>query len=133
MAFEIYKRGQGKYTRIWSAFAAAIVVAIGCFRLYQKLEAASFGVSAKTMLWIATMVPAGLFVILAFVIFWLVNKSSVADFMISAEGEMKKVSWSSRQEITVSTFIVIVVVFIMAALLGTTDVGFSAIFTWLLS
>jgi preprotein translocase SecE subunit len=79
------------------------------------------------------MVPAGLFVILALVIFWLVNKSSVADFMISAEGEMKKVSWSSKQEITVSTFIVIAVVVIMAALLGTTDVGFSAIFTWLLS
>jgi len=133
MAFEIYKKGQGKYTRLWSAFAVAIVVGIGCFRLYQKLEAASFGVSAKTMLWIATMVPAGLFVILALVIFWLVNKGSVADFMISAEGEMKKVSWSSKQEITVSTFVVIAVVVIMAALLGTTDVGFSAVFTWLLS
>lgn len=133
MAFEIYKRGQGKYTRIWSAFAVAIVVGIGCFRLYRKLEAASWGLSPKTTLWIATMVPAGLFVILAFVIFWLVNKGSVADFMISAEGEMKKVSWSSKQEITVSTFIVIAVVVIMAALLGTTDVGFSAVFTWLLS
>ncbi len=133
MVFDIYKRGQGKYTRLWSAFGAAIVVAIGCLGLYRKLETASLGLSTRATLWIATMVPAGLFVVLALVIFWLVNKPSVADFMISAEGEMKKVSWSSKQEITVSTFIVIAVVIIMAALLGTTDVGFSALFGWLLS
>ncbi len=132
MVFDIYKRGQGKYTRLWSAFGVAIVVAIGCLGLYRKLEAASW-FSTRATLWIATMVPVGLFAVLALVIFWLVNKPSVADFMISAEGEMKKVSWSSKQEITVSTFIVIVVVVIMAALLGTTDVGFSAIFGWLLS
>ena len=132
MVFAIYKRGQGKYTRLWSAFGAAIVVAIGCLGLYGKLEAAAWW-SPRATLWIATMVPSGLFVILALVIFWLVNKPSVADFMISAEGEMKKVSWSSRQEITVSTFVVIVVVGIMSALLGTTDLGFSAFFGWLLS
>jgi len=133
MVFDIYKRGQGKYTRLWSAFGVAIIAGLGCLRLYTKLEAASWGFSAKTTLWIATMVPAGLFVIMAFVIFWLVNKPSVADFMVAAEGEMKKVSWSSRQEIYVSTFVVIVVVIIMALLLGTTDFGFSAFFSWLLS
>jgi preprotein translocase subunit SecE len=133
MVFDIYKRGQGKYTRLWSAFAVAIVAGLGCFRLYGMLEAASWGLSNKATLWIATMVPAGLFVIMAIVIFWLVNKPSVADFMVAAEGEMKKVSWSSRQEITASTFIVIVVVIIMALLLGTTDISFSAFFSWLLS
>jgi preprotein translocase subunit SecE len=131
--FNIYKRGQGKYTRLWSAFAVAIIAGLGCLRLYTKLEAASLGLSTKTTLWIATMVPAGLFVITAFVIFWLVNKPSVADFMVAAEGEMKKVSWSSRQEIYVSTFVVIVVVIIMALLLGATDISFSALFNWLLS
>ena len=44
-----------------------------------------------------TMVPAALFLLLAFLIYWIVNKPSIADFMIAAEGEMKKVSWSSRQ------------------------------------
>ncbi len=133
MVFDIYKRGQGKYTRLWSAFAVAIIAGLGCLRLYRMLEAASLGWSTRATLWIATMVPAGLFVILALVIFWLVNKPSVADFMVAAEGEMKKVSWSSRQEIMVSTFIVIVVVIIMALLLGTTDISFSAFFSWLLS
>jgi len=73
-----------------------------------------------------------LFVALALFISWLMNKHSVADFMIAAESEMKKVSWSSKQEIAVSTFIVIVVVVLMALLLGATDVIFNWFFTWLL-
>ncbi len=126
MAFDIYKRGQGKYTRLCSAFAAAIMAGLGCLRLYKKLQASDVG------LWIETMVPAGLFVGLALLIFWLINKRSIADFMIAAEGEMKKVSWSSKQEIAVSTIIVIVVVACMAALLGVTDLGFRTFFDWLL-
>jgi preprotein translocase subunit SecE len=126
MVFKIYKRGQGKYTRLCSAFAIAIIAGLGCLQLYKKLQAVDLG------LWVETMVPAGLFVILALLIFWLVNKPSVADFLVAAEGEMKKVSWSSRQEIAVSTFIVIVVVIAMAVLLGTTDLGFRTLFSWLL-
>jgi preprotein translocase subunit SecE len=132
MAFKIYKRGQGKYTRLSSAFTAAVIVGLGCLRLFNKLEAVSWFASERTKMWVATMVPAGLFVILSLLVFWLVNKPSVADFMIAAEGEMKKVSWSSRQEIIVSTSIVIVVVVVMATLLGTTDFGFTLFFNWLL-
>ena len=126
MVFGFYKRGQGKYTRLCSAFAAAIIAGLGCWRLYEKLQASDLG------LWVETMVPAGLFVVSGLLIYWLANKPSVADFMITAEGEMKKVSWSSRQEIAVSTFIVIVVVILMATLLGTTDLSFRAFFDWLL-
>jgi preprotein translocase SecE subunit len=126
MVFNIYKRGQGKYTRLCSAFAIAIIAGLGCLQLYKKLQAADMG------LWVETMVPAGLFVVLALFSFWLVNKQSFADFLIAAEGEMKKVSWSSRQEIAVSTFIVIIVVITMAVILGTTDLGFRTLFSWLL-
>jgi preprotein translocase subunit SecE len=78
------------------------------------------------------MVPAGLFIGLCLLFFWLVNKPTIADFLISAEREMKKVSWSSRKEIAVSTFIVIVVVIVMASLLGVTDFSFQLFFMWLL-
>jgi len=127
MAFNIYKRGQGKYTRLCSAFGAAIIAGLGCLQLYKQLEAADLG------LWFETMVPAGLFVALCLLIFWLVNKATITDFMIAAEGEMKKVSWSSKKEIAVSTFIVIVVVILVAALLGVTDLSFQMFFSWLLS
>ena len=126
MAFDIYKRGQGKYTRLCSAFGAAIIAGLGCLRLYSKLQATDIG------LWAETMVPAGLFVSLCLLIFWLVNKPTIAGFMIAAEGEMKKVSWSSKKEIAVSTFIVIVVVIFMAFLLGVTDLGFQMFFDQLL-
>ncbi len=78
------------------------------------------------------MVPVGLFVVLGLLIFWLMNKSTVADFMIAAEGEMKKVSWSSRKEIADSTIIVIVVVILVAMLLGVTDLSFQMFFDWLI-
>ncbi len=133
MIFNIYKRGQGKYTRLCSAFAVAIIAGLGCLQLYKKLEAVEWGLSRKAALWVATMVPLGLFAVFALLIFWLINKASVADFLIAAEGEMKKVSWSSKQEIAVSTFIVIVFVIMMASLLGTTDLGFRTFFTWLLA
>jgi len=126
MAFDIYKRGQGKYTRLCSTFGAAIVAGLGCFRLYKRLQAWDLG------LWVETMVPAGLFVVLALLILWLVNKPAIADFMVAAEGEMKKVSWSSRKEIAVSTFIVIALVIILAVFLGVADLGFQMFFDRLL-
>ncbi len=126
MVLDIYKRGQGKYTRLCSAFGAAIIAGLGCLRLYSKLQATDIG------LWAETMVPAGLFVGLCLLIFWLVNKPTIAGFLIAAEGEMKKVSWSSKKEIAVSTFIVIVVVISMAFLLGVTDLGFQMFFDRLL-
>ena len=123
MVFDIYKRGQGKHTRLCSAFGVAIIAGLGCLQLYKKLDGADFG------LWVSTMVPAGLFVTLGILIFWMVNKPSVANFMITSEGEMKKVSWSSKKEIAVSTVVVIVVVILMAFLLGVTDLGFQLFFT----
>ncbi len=126
MALEIYKKGQGKYTRLWTGFAVMILVGLGCYQLYNKLEGTDLN------LWAKTMIPVVLFLVLAGLMSWLLNKPSVADFMIVAEGEMKKVSWSSRQEITVSTLIVVIVVVMMALLLGLTDLGFQMLFRWLL-
>ncbi len=123
MVFDIYKRGQGKNTRLCSAFGVAIIAGLGCLQLYKKLDATDLG------LWVKTMVPAVLFVAFGLLIFWLVNKPSVADFMVAAEGEMKKVSWSSKKEIAVSTFVVIVVVIFMAVLLGVTDLSFKLFFS----
>jgi len=123
MIFGIYKPNQGKYTRLGSAFGFGIVAALGCLLLYQKLEGADLS------LWVATMVPVGVAAGFAVLIFWLSSKPLVADFLIAAEGEMKKVSWSSRKEIAVSTFIVIVLVIIMAILLGVADLSFKLFFT----
>ncbi len=111
----VYKSGQGRYTRMFTVMGGALIVAIGCFQLYRTLDA------ADVSLWVSTMVPVGLFIALSVLIMWMMNKPAIADFMIAAEGEMKKVNWSTRQEVTVSTIVVISVVITLAVLLGVTD------------
>ena len=59
----------------------------------------------------------------------LVNNVRMADFMIATEGEMKKVSWSTKKEIISSTVVVVITVAMMAILLGVVDVTFSWFFT----
>ena len=56
---------------------------------------------------------------------WVVGKM---DWLIATEGEMKKVSWSTRKEIVASTKIVIIAVFLMAIILAAVDTGFSMLF-----
>ncbi len=119
---EIYKRNQGKYTRI-STFAAIVVIgAIGAVILGQQLKA-WLGI---TLLEYA--VPVVLIVAVTALMFWIVNRPSTADFLIATEGEMKKVSWSSRREIIGSTKVVIVTTVILAMLLFGVDMAFAIFF-----
>jgi preprotein translocase subunit SecE len=127
MLTKIYKPGQGKYTRLWAGFVVGLIVALGCWRLYKILDTWF----AESIV-LVTVLPVVVLVALGVLIYWLLNKPLVADFMIAAEGELKKVSWSSRREIAVSTIVVIVVVVAMAALLGTTDMIFTLVFDALL-
>jgi preprotein translocase subunit SecE len=120
MGFDIYKRGQGYYTRLYSALVMFVIVAFGCYALHEKLR----GIN----IWIETLVPVGLCVVLGILIYWLMNKPNLADFLISAEGEIKKVSWSSRREIFVSTFVVIFVVVSLTIMLFVADFVFKYLF-----
>jgi preprotein translocase subunit SecE len=122
MNLKIYKRGQGKNSRLWTALVLLMIVAVGCWRLHEKLQVSNNP-------WLHTMIPAVVCAIFAGVIYWLSNKPTVADFLIAAEGEIKKVSWSSRKEIVNSTMIVIVVVAIVATGLGLVDIGFRLFFS----
>lgn len=120
MNFKIYKRGQGKNSRLGSALVVFAIVAVGCWSLYGQLQ--QYGV------WVQTMVPVAVCAVLAGLLYWVSNKPAIADFLIAAEGEIKKVSWSSRKEITNSTIIVIFVVVIMASGLGLVDLTFRLFF-----
>jgi preprotein translocase subunit SecE len=121
MSLTIYKRGQGYHTRLWSALSLFLIVAIGCYRLYLKLY-------SPDDIWICTGIPAAICAGLAFLIFWLVNKPNIADFLIAAEGEIKKVSWASRRELVASTTIVIGVVLCMGFMLVGVDFAFRTFF-----
>jgi len=113
----IYKRGQAKNTRLWTGISAFVICAYGCFVLHQKL-------ATLNNIWVETLIPFGLCAVLGGTIAWLMNKPSVADFLISSEGEIKKVSWSTRKEIVSSTTVVIVVMLTISIFLYLVDMGF---------
>jgi preprotein translocase subunit SecE len=121
---DIYKRGQGKYTRIITFVSAMVVSMIGAAVLSEKLRA--YGGPALRF-----GLPTVLMVSLAVMMFWIVNRPKSADFMIATEGEMKKVSWSSRREIVGSTKVVIITTLILAGILFGVDLVFTVLFRWL--
>lgn len=121
MNIKIYKSGQGKNARLGTAISVFIVAAVGCWILHQKLITLDNP-------WLDTMIPVIVCAISAALIYWVSNIPSVADFLIAAEGEIKKVSWSNRKEIANSTMIVIFVVVALSALLGVIDLGFTVLF-----
>ena len=127
MSFKMYKRGQGINTRLWSGLTCFTITAIGCVRLYQILLS-----RFMDNIWLYTLVPSGVCAAIALLIFWLVNKPNIADFMIAAEGEIKKVSWSSKREIVASTIIVIGVVLSMGVMLVGVDALFRGLFEFVL-
>ena len=51
------------------------------------------------------------------------------DFLIATEGEMKKVSWSTRREVIGSTKVVVLFTFLLAVLLFVVDFTFKTMFT----
>ena len=61
-------------------------------------------------------------------LWWLLNKARIVDFMIATESEMRKVNWPTRREIVGSTWIVISGTFLMAFLLFTVNLTFAKLF-----
>ncbi len=59
--------------------------------------------------------------------FRIVNLPKFADFLISVEAEMNKVSWPGRSELWRASIVVIIVIFFLAALLFTYDIILKAI------
>jgi len=63
------------------------------------------------------------------VVYWLVGlRPTSVDFLVSTDGEMKKVNWSTRREVLGSTWVVIGACFLIAAFLFLVDTTFSNVF-----
>jgi preprotein translocase subunit SecE len=125
--FEIYKRGQGKYTRVITLIAVVVITVIGAGILSGMFKA--YALTAKPA--IRFGVPSVLVLAVAALMFWIVNRPGNADFMIATEGEMKKVSWSSRKEIIGGTKVVVATTLILAVLLWAVDLAFGFFFKWI--
>ena len=124
-----YKPSQGYYTRICTAVGGAVLVLWGAAALYDQLAAY---MDAKTKYYNPVTYGLTVAFVLAMgaVIYWLVGLSvKPNDFFIATEGEMKKVSWSSRREVIRSTKVVIVSVVLLGAMLFIADIFFMWFFS----
>ncbi len=111
----LYKKNQGRLTRQLSALGLLMILAHGLWTL-AKGPLASLDDPA-----IRVGVPLALFAIGAWVIYRVVNYPRFADFLISVEAEMDKVSWPSRGELYRATIVVVTVMVVMAGLLFVYD------------
>jgi len=123
VAIEIYKRGQGKYTRTVTLGGGVLIGALVAYYVGEQL--------GDTIEYVRYGVPVAIFVASALLMSWIVNRPGSADFMIATEGEMKKVSWSSKREIIGGTKVVITTTLILALLLWAVDLGFGFFFRWI--
>lgn len=121
--FEIYKPTQGRIVRQATALALVLIVGTGVWKLIGELS--------DTDTKIRLGVPLALGVVAGWLIFRLINKPRFADFLISTEAEMAKVSWPSRPELFRATGVVLVTMLVLAAALFMFDIIWQTMFQWL--
>lgn len=123
--FDIYKPGQGHFTRLGTVVGGGLIVLFGGNFLYQQLI-----FDAEWAIWVRAIVPLIFLVGFGLLLFWAVySNRRTGDFFIATEGEMKKVSWSSRNEIIGSTKVVIVVSLLIGLMLFLVDILCMLFFT----
>ena len=127
--FQIYKKGQGHYTRMCTAIGAGVLAAGLADFVYDHLN---FDPDWTPGIWIKFGVPVLLLAGCGLLVFWIayLNRRS-CDFLIATDGEMKKVNWTSKKEIVAATKVVIVVTLITALILFLVDYGFMQFFRWI--
>jgi preprotein translocase subunit SecE len=121
----LYKRSQGRVARQATFGALALIFALGAWRLY---EVSSGSESDLVKYFIPLVVLLGGL----WTSFRLVQMPTFADFLISVEGEMSKVSWPARGELFRASVVVMLVIFVMAILLYAFDVMWEIPLRWLL-
>lgn len=120
--FAVYKPGQGYYTRLGTAIGGGAIVVFGAHYLYGLLSSDNQAVKLG--------VPSILLAILGVVLFWIAGSNrKTNDFFIATEGEMKKVSWSTKKEVIGSTKVVLAFTFMMAMFLFIVDGAFMVFFS----
>ncbi|QDT37390.1 preprotein translocase subunit SecE [Stratiformator vulcanicus] len=122
LSANLYKRNQGRLVRQVTVLSLCAVIFIGCYILSQGPLADRFDET-----WISVGIPTLLAVVGAWIAFRVVNYPKFADFLVSVEAEMDKVSWPSRAELYRSTIVVIAVMFLLAGMLFLYD----TIWLWL--
>lgn len=118
----LFKANQGRMVRQFTFFGVAILVAFGCLTLSSgPLLGLSRGLQVG--------VPFALWVVGAWLAFRAVNFPVFADFLISVESELARVTWPARTEVVQATVVVISTMFFLGAFLFVIDLVWTYTFT----
>lgn len=124
----VYKRSQGRVVRQATFAALFIVVLLGAWRVSALFDA-NRDASWYFFSGVEYAVPAVILCLGLWLSYRLVNYPPFADFLISVEAEMNKVSWPSRTELIRNSMVVIFLMFFLAFLLYGFDLAWQVLFT----
>ncbi len=108
--------------RQFTFFAIAIVAAFGCITLSNG----PLRVYAKP---VQVGVPLGVWLFVCWIAFRVVNIAKFADFLVSVESELEKVTWPTRHEVVQATIVVLCTMIFLGVFLFLIDL----LWTWLFS
>jgi preprotein translocase subunit SecE len=123
MSAELYKRSQGRITRQATFAALAITILLGVWTLHRHIDGLSL--NARYVI-DAVIIGVGLWLS-----FRLVNMPRFADFLISVEIEMTKVSWPTRTDLVRTSGVVMITIFGLAAVLFIYDIIWQSLLKWI--
>jgi len=108
-----YKPGQGNWARL-GTLAVLLVGVLGASYSWSRT-------TGNSTTFVKYGVPGVAGALMAWAAYRLIHWPRYADFLITTESEMNKVSWPSRQEVKTSTVVVLILSIFLAIFLSTVD------------
>jgi len=125
LAIDLYKRNQGRLARQLTAAGIGALVVAGAYVLYHGPLS---GMDSKE--W-RVAIPLLITAAAAWVIYRLVNFPRFAEFLISVEAEMGKVSWAGKEELYRATIVVLSTMLFLGVILFFYDLLWQKILFWI--
>jgi preprotein translocase SecE subunit len=126
--FTIYKKGQGYWTRIGTVAGASLIALLTAEFLYSRGRVWFTNATGRANMPVVFGVVGGFLLAFAIVVWRIINRPNVVDFLIATDSEMKKVNWTTRAELIGSTKVVIFFMILIGILLFTFDTLFGYFF-----
>lgn len=129
VSVRVYKRNQGRIARQVTFAALAIIVALAAWSLSEhysgniEVTTGASGIAAATDTNMVGryLVPTVVLLLGWWASFRVVQMPNFAEFLISVENEMGKVSWPTRSELIRASIVVILTIFLLALVLFAYD------------
>ncbi len=122
-AASVYKRNQGRMVRQVTCLVIWLVVAVAAWRFHALVLSPQLGG------WVSHLAAVGIGAIGIWFGYRLVNWPIFADFLISVEAELNKVSWPTQRELVRASIVVIFTILFLSAILFIYDLVWQLVFT----